>query len=489
MSVAHPQVKYTQLFINNQYVNSASHKTFPTVNPSTETVICEVQEADAADVNKAVAAAKAAFQRDSPWRTMDASERGRLLYKLSDLIEKNASYIAALDTLDNGKAYASALGDVQFSVQEMRYYAGWADKIHGKYLPVDGKMISFTRREPAGVVASITPWNYPFELACQKIAPALSAGCTVVLKPAEQAPLSAIYLGSLIVEAGFPPGVVNIVPGYGETAGEALTHHPDVRVISFTGSTEVGQLIMKAGATNIKAVGLELGGKSPLIIFADADFEKAASCAHEATMVNHGQCCVAGTRIFVQAPIYDKMVQRLKELAEARKVGDPFAKDTVQGPLIDAIQFKKVLDYIETGKKQGARLVTGGSRIDGKGYYVQPTVFADVTDDMTIAKEEIFGPVQSVLRFETEEEVIRRANATHYGLGAGVFTSDMDKAMRVAQAAEAGSFWINTYLPVAPQAPFGGYKMSGVGREMSKYGLDLYLQTKVISTPVSHKNS
>ncbi|CAL8101707.1 unnamed protein product [Calicophoron daubneyi] len=489
MDFAPPHVKFTQLFINNEYVNSSSGKTFPTTNPATEATICQVQEADVADVDKAVAAAKAAFQRGSPWRTMDASERGRLLYKLSDLIEMNSEYIAGLDALDNGKAYTSALDDVQFSVQEIRYYAGWADKIHGKYLPVDGKMVSFTRREPAGVVASIVPWNYPFELACQKIAPALCAGCTVVLKPAEQAPLSAIYLGSLIVEAGFPPGVVNIIPGYGETTGMALTHHPDVRVISFTGSTEVGQLILQAASSNIKAVGLELGGKSPLIIFADADFEKAAVCAHEATMVNHGQCCVAGTRIFVQAAIYDKMVQRLKELAESRKVGSPFAKDTVQGPLIDSVQFKKVMDYIETGKKQGARLVTGGSRIGDKGFYIQPTVFADVTDDMTIAKEEIFGPVQSVLRFETEDEVINRANATHYGLGAGVFTSDMDKAMRVAQAAEAGSFWINTYLPVYPQAPFGGYKMSGVGREMSKYGLDLYLQTKVISMPISHKIS
>ncbi|CAL8101698.1 unnamed protein product [Calicophoron daubneyi] len=489
MAVAPPEVKYTQLFINNKYVDSESGKTFPTVNPTTEKIICQVQESNAADVNKAVAAAKAAFQRDSKWRTMDASERGRLMYKFASLIEENADYIARLDTLDNGKAYDSAMGDVIFAIKFIRYYAGYADKIHGKHIPADGKLVSFTRREPAGVVGAITPWNYPILLACQKIAPVLCTGCTMVLKPAEQTPLSAIYLGSLIAKAGFPPGVVNILPGYGETAGDALTHHPDVRLISFTGSTEVGQLIVQAASTNIKVTCLELGGKSPLIIFADADFEKAAECAHEATMVNHGQCCVAGTRTFVQAPIYDKMVQRLKELAEKRKVGDPFVKGTIQGPQIDEVQFKKILDYIESGKKEGARLVTGGNRIGKQGYFIQPTVFADVTDEMKIAREEIFGPVQSILRFETEEEVIRRANATHYGLGGGVFTSDMDKAMRVAQAVQAGSFWINCYCMVCAQNPFGGYKMSGIGREMGKYGLEEYLQTKVISMPISHKIS
>ncbi|CAL8101695.1 unnamed protein product [Calicophoron daubneyi] len=420
---------------------------------------------------------------------MDASERGRLMYKLASLIEENADYIARLDTLDNGKAYDSAMGDVSAAINLIRYYAGYADKIHGKHIPADGKLVSFTRREPAGVVGAITPWNYPILLACQKIAPVLCTGCTMVLKPAEQTPLSAIYLGSLIAKAGFPPGVVNIVPGYGETAGDALTHHPDVRLISFTGSTEVGQLIVQAASTNIKVTCLELGGKSPLIIFADADFEKAAECAHEAAMVNHGQCRVAGTRTFVQAPIYDKMVQRLKELAEKRKVGDPFVKGTIQGPQIDEVQFKKILDYIESGKKEGARLVTGGNRIGKQGYFIQPTVFADVTDEMKIAREEIFGPVQSILRFETEEEVIRRANATHYGLGGGVFTSDMDKAMRVAQAVQAGSFWINCYCALSVQNPGGGYKMSGIGRELGKCGLEEYLQTKVICMPISHKIS
>ncbi|CAH8510944.1 unnamed protein product [Schistosoma turkestanicum] len=484
-----PEVKYTQLFINNEFVNSKLQKTFPTINPTTEEVICHVQEADQNDVNKAVEAAKLAFKAGSRWRTMDASERGVLLHKLADLIDRDAEYIARLDAMDNGKAVESALGDVLFAAQTTRYYAGYADKIHGKQLPVDGNMIAFTRREPLGVVACITPWNYPFILSVLKISPCLCAGCTVVLKPAEQTPLSALYLAALIREAGFPPGVFNVICGYGETTGEALTHHPDVRAISFTGSTEVGQLIMKAAATNIKHVKLELGGKSPLIIFADADIDKAAEVAHEATMVNHGQCCVAGTRIFVQAPIYDQMVERLKKLAEQRKVGDPFVSDTVQGPQIDNIQFDKIMSYIDKGKKQGARLVTGGYRIGEKGYFIQPTVFANVTDEMCIAKEEIFGPVQCILKFDTLDEVIERANATHYGLGAGVFTSDMDKAMRVAQCVEAGSFWINSYNIISPQTPFGGFKMSGMGREFGKEALDGYLQTKVISMPISVKNS
>ncbi|KAF5403025.1 Aldehyde dehydrogenase mitochondrial [Paragonimus heterotremus] len=484
-----PEVKYTQLFINNEFVDSVSGKTFPTVNPTTEEVICHVQQAEEADVKRAVEAAKVAFRRDSPWRTMDASARGLLLYKLADALEKNANHIAGLDALDNGKAFTSALGDIMFSVNVTRYYAGYADKIHGKQLPADGDVVSFTRREPAGVVAGIIPWNYPAFLCVQKMVAILAAGCTVVLKPAEQTPLSALYIGSLVREVGFPPGVVNILPGYGETAGAPLCLHPDVRVISFTGSTEVGQIIMRAAASNIKHVKLELGGKSPLIIFADADFEKAAAVAHEATMVNHGQCCVAATRIFVQAPIYDKMVQKLKQLAEARKVGDPFDEETIQGPQVDDVQFEKVMSYIEAGKKQGARLVTGGCRIGNKGYFVQPTVFADVTDEMSIAKEEIFGPVQSILRFETVDEVIDRANSGIYGLGAGVFTSDMEKAMRVAQACQAGSFWINCYNICSPQAPFGGYKMSGLGKELGKEGLDCYLQTKVITLPISLKNS
>nr|CAH8852660.1 unnamed protein product [Trichobilharzia regenti] len=439
-----PEVKYTQLFINNEFVDSLSKKTFPTINPTNEQVICHVQEADKNDVYKAVESAKKAFKLGSAWRTMDASQRGLLLYKLADLIEKNADYISRLDALDNGKAVESALDDVLFSAQIARYYAGYADKIHGKQLPVDGNMITFTRREPLGVVACITPWNYPFALCVIKITPCLSAGCTVVLKPAEQTPLSALYLAALTKEAGFPPGVVNVICGYGETTGEALTHHPDVRAISFTGSTEVGQLIMKAAATNIKHVKLELGGKSPLIIFADADIDKAAEIAHEATMVNHGQCCVAGTRIFVQAPIYDQMIERLKKLAENRKVGDPFSSDTIQGPQVDDIQFKKVMSYIEKGKLEGARLITGGNRIGQKGYFIQPTVFADVKDEMCIAKDEIFGPVQCILKFDTLEEVIERANATHYGLGGGVVTRDMDKAMRVAEGLEAGSVWITS---------------------------------------------
>ncbi|CAH8521076.1 unnamed protein product [Dicrocoelium dendriticum] len=398
-------------------------------------------------------------------------------------------FTQALDAIDNGKVFSSALGDIQLSVGVIRYYAGYADKIHGKVIPVDGNTVTFTRHEPAGVVAGIIPWNYPFFLCTLKMAPVLAAGCTLVLKPAEQTPLSALYLGSLIRDVGFPPGVVNILPGYGETAGASLAVHPDVRVVTFTGSTEVGQLIMKAAASNVKHVKLELGGKSPLVIFADANFEEAAQTAHEATMTNHGQCCVAATRTFVEAPIYDKMVKRLKELAEKRKVGDPFAGDTIQGPQVDETQFNKIMSYIEAGTKQGARLVTGGCRIGTKGYFIQPTVFADVTDNMSIAREEIFGPVQSILKFDTVDEVIDRMNSSDYGLGAGVFTSDIDKAMRIAQVCESGSFWINSYNTLGPQAPFGGYKMSGVGREFGEYGLYAYLQVKTISMPISLKNS
>ncbi|CAH8543727.1 unnamed protein product [Heterobilharzia americana] len=454
-----PEVKYTQLFIDNEFIDSQSKKTFPTINPTNEQVICHVQEADQSDVNRAVMAAKIAFRRGSRWRTMDASERGCLLYKLADLIEKHADYIARLDAMDNA-----------------RYYAGYADKIHGKQLPVDGNMISFTRREPLGVVACITPWNYPFVLCVIKIAPCLCAGCTIVLKPAEQTPLSALFLGGLIKEAGFPPGVVNIICGFGEITGEALTHHPDVRAISFTGSTEVGQLIMKAAATNIKHVTLELGGKSPLIIFADADIEKAAEVAHEATMVNHGQCCVAGSRVFVQAAIYEEMVDRLKKLAENRKVGDPFVSDTIQGPQVDKYNSTELCRTLRKGRWKV---------LD----WLREDVELVQRDEMCIAREEIFGPVQCILKFETLEEVIERANATHYGLGGGVFTRDMDKAMRVAQCVEAGSFWINSYNVVYAQAPFGGFKMSGIGREFGKEAIDGYLQTKVISMPISIKNS
>ncbi|VDD76399.1 unnamed protein product [Mesocestoides corti] len=461
-----PEVKYTQLFINNEFVNSKSGKTFEVQDPATQEIICRVQEGDAADIDLAVKAAAKAFEVDSVWRTMDASKRGRLLYELADLIEKNAGYIAHLESLDVGKPVGDAKVDVAMAIKGARYFAGYADKTHGKVIPVDGNSICWTRHEPVGVVAIITPWNFPFFLCMQKITAALCVGCTVVAKPAENTPLTAIFLASLFQQVGFPPGVVNIVPGFGATAGAALIRHPLVNSISFTGSTAVGKFIQATAAETTKRVGLELGGKSALIIFADADFEKAARTAHETIMANAGQVCVGSSRAFVQDEIYDRMVQRLKELAEERRVGDPFDPATVQGPQVSQLQFDRVMKYIEMGRKEGARLVTGGERVGDRGYFIQPTVFADVTDDMTIAREEIFGPVQSILRFSTLEEVIRRANSSDYGLGGGVFTSDMDKAMRVAQSLQAGCVWINSYMVVNIGAPFGGFKRSGIGREM-----------------------
>jgi acyl-CoA reductase-like NAD-dependent aldehyde dehydrogenase len=487
----YPEVKYTQIFINNEWVDSTSGKTFPTINPTTEEVICQLQEGAEVDVDKAVKAAHTAFAFDSPWRSMDASQRGRLLFLLADEIEKEADYIALLEALDNGKSVASALFDVKTAISEMRYYAGYADKIHGLTIPADGNVVTMTRLEPVGVVAAIIPWNYPFEIAVLKLSPILAAGCTLVLKPAEQTPLSALFLAALTKKVGFPNGVVNVVPGYGETAGSALTHHPLVNKVSFTGSTEVGRLIMKgSSASNLKRISLELGGKSPVIVCADTEnLEEAAYLIQEAALVNHGQCCVAGTRTFVESTIYDKVVNLMKQLAEQKKVGDPFEEGTEQGPQIDATQTDKILELIESGKQEGARLITGGKRIDRKGYFIEPTVFADVKDDMRIAKEEIFGPVQSIFKFDTLEEAIERANATNYGLGAGVFTSNVGKAMMLAQRLQAGTVWINTYLHLSPHTPFGGFKESGHDRELGPYGIENYLEKKTITIAIPKKIS
>ncbi|BFZ01963.1 hypothetical protein BsWGS_05002 [Bradybaena similaris] len=475
------EVKYTKLFINNEFVNSASGKTFPTINPATGEKIADIQEADKADVDRAVAAAKAAFALNSPYRKLNASARGQLLNKLADLIERDIRYIASLETLDNGKAFAlhGSIGDTFFSAQVFRYYAGWADKICGRTIPVDGKHFSYTRHEPVGLCGQITPWNYPLVMAAWKIAPAVAAGNVVVLKPAEQTPLTALYLASLIKEAGFPPGVVNILPGYGPTAGAAITSHPDINKVAFTGSTEVGQIIMQAaGATNIKRTTLELGGKSPCVIFDDVDLDVAVAAAQEACMTNMGQCCVAGTRTFVHEKIYDAFVAKSRELAKNRKIGDPFDGTTVNGPQIDEEQFNKILDLIKSGTKDGAKLEVGGERHGDKGYFIKPTVFSNVTDDMRIAKEEIFGPVQQILKFKDLDEVIQRANNTTYGLGASVFTNDINKALTFAHSVQAGSVWINDHNYVTPQGPFGGFKMSGLGRELGEYGLQNYVEIK-----------
>ncbi|KAL0831458.1 hypothetical protein ABMA28_002259 [Loxostege sticticalis] len=474
-------VKYTKLFINNEWVDAVSKKTFPTINPQDETVIVQVAEGDKADIDKAVAAAKKAFSRYSEWRTMDASQRGLLLLKLADLIESQARYLAELETLDCGKPVRKAEEEVYYSASVLRYYAGKADKIMGNTIPADGEVISFTMKEPVGVCGQIIPWNYPIPMLSWKIAPALAAGCTVIVKPAEQTPLTALAIAALIKEVGFPPGVVNIVPGYGPTAGAALTHHPDVDKVAFTGSTEVGRLVLgAASAVNLKRVTLELGGKSPLVVFDDADVEKAAQIAHAAAFANGGQCCCAGTRTYVQAGVYDQFVQKAAEIAQKRSVGNPF-DDVQQGPQIDKEMYEKVLGYIEAGKKAGARCIAGGGKVGDKGYYIKPTVFADVKDDMKIAREEIFGPVQSIFKFNTFEEAVVRANDTNYGLGAGVITNDITRALTFAKHVRSGSVWVNTYDHVTAQTPFGGFKDSGLGRELGEDGINQYLECKTVT--------
>ncbi|XP_014277133.1 aldehyde dehydrogenase 1A1 [Halyomorpha halys] len=484
-------IKFTKLFINNEFVDSVSKKTFPTYNPATLEKLADIAEADKEDVDKAVDAASKAFARGSPWRTMDASLRGKLIHKLADLMEENVKTLATLETIDNGKPYANALFEIPYAADTLRYYAGWPDKIHGKTVPVDGEFMTYIRREPVGVVGQIIPWNYPIVMVSWKLGPALAAGCTVVLKPAEQTPLSALYLADLIRQAGFPAGVVNILPGYGPTAGAAIANHPAIAKVTFTGSTEVGHIIMKAAATsNLKRISLELGGKSPLVVFDDVDIDEAVNIAHDAIFSNHGQNCCAGSRTYVHEKIYDQFVKKAAEKAKARVVGDPFKDGVQQGPQIDEEALNKILGFIESGKAEGAKVEAGGTRpTDLKGYFVYPTVFSAVTDGMRIAREEIFGPVQQILKFSTLDEVIDRANKTTYGLAAGILTKNIDVATKFAHAVQAGSVWINCYDIVTPQTPFGGYKMSGQGRELGKDSLHEYLETKTVTMKIPEKMS
>ncbi|KAH3814993.1 aldehyde dehydrogenase, mitochondrial-like [Dreissena polymorpha] len=486
--IRNPEIKFTQIFINNEWVNSASGKTFPVVNPTTGQKICDVQEGDKADVDKAVAAAKAAFQFGSTWRSMDASKRGQLLNKLADLIERDIVYIASLETLDNGKPYKDSYTvDMRLVLGTIRYFAGWADKVMGKTIPVDGDFFCYTRHEPVGVCGQIIPWNFPLLMMAWKIGPALACGNTIVLKPAEQTPLTAMYAGSLIKEAGFPPGVVNIVPGYGPTAGAAITYHPDVRKVAFTGSTEVGQLIMEGAAkSNLKRVTLELGGKSPVVIFKDADLDKVVELAHQALFFNMGQVCTAGSRTYVHEDIYDEFVKRAVTRAKARPVGDPFDPKNDSGAQVSEEQFEKILSLIESGKAEGAKLECGGARLGTEGYFIQPTVFSGVTDNMRIAREEIFGPVQQIIKFKDMEEVVARANDTNYGLAAACFTKDLDTANTFTSRVEAGTVWVNCFNVFQAHAPFGGFKMSGIGRELGEYGLTQYTEVKnvFVKTPM-----
>uniref|UniRef100_A0A672FCR0 Aldehyde dehydrogenase domain-containing protein n=1 Tax=Salarias fasciatus TaxID=181472 RepID=A0A672FCR0_SALFA len=439
----YPLHKSPEIFINNEWQDSISGKVFPTYNPATGEQISEVQEAD-----------------------------------------------KTIESLNSGKPFLPTLFvDIQGTIKTLRYFAGYADKLHGTTIPIDGDYLTFTRYEPIGVCGQIIPWNFPLLMAAWKLGPALACGNTIVMKPAEQTPLTCLYIAALIKEAGFPPGVINILPGYGPTAGAAIASHMGIDKVAFTGSTQIGKLIQEAaGKSNLKRVTLELGGKSPNIVFADADLDLAVEQAHQGVFFNAGQMCTAGSRIFVEEPIYDEFVRRSVERAKRRIVGSPFDPTTEQGPQISQVQQDRVLELIQSGISEGATLECGGKAFGQKGFFVEPTIFSNVRDDMRIAREEIFGPVQQIMKFKTIEEVIERANNTDYGLASAVFTKDINKAITVSTAMQAGTVWINCYNAMSSQCPFGGYKMSGNGRELGQNGLKEYAEVKTITMKMVAKN-
>ncbi|MBV6714798.1 aldehyde dehydrogenase family protein [Paenibacillus chitinolyticus] len=469
-----------RLFIDGEFVDSVYGSTFTTPNPATGDILAVVSEATEEDIDLAVKAARHAFD-EGPWPGLSAAERSRLIYRLADLVEDNLEELAQLETLDNGKPIAETrAADLPLAVEHLRYFAGWSTKIVGQTIPVSGGYFNYTRHEPVGVVGQIIPWNFPLLMAMWKLGAALASGCTVVLKPAEQTPLSALYLAGLIQEAGFPPGVVNIVPGYGETAGQALVNHPQVDKIAFTGSTEVGRSIMRQAADRLKRVTLELGGKSPNIILPDADLSRAIPGALSGIMFNQGQVCCAGSRLFIQKKMFDNVVADLVLYSRKLKQGAGLSPDTQIGPLVSEEQQNRVLGYIERGLEEGAELLTGGTNPFEEGYFVAPTVFAGVQDSMTIAKEEIFGPVVTALPFEDLDDVIARANDTDYGLAAGLWTENVKNAHYIAGKLRAGTVWVNCYNVFDAASPFGGYKQSGIGREMGSYALNNYCEVKSV---------
>lgn len=484
-SIAQPPIHQTECFIGGNWVPAQSGKTFETVNPATEETIAQVAEGDAADVDLAAKAARKALE-DGPWGRMDARDRGRLMFKLADLIEAEADELAALESLDNGKPIRdSKAADLPLTVDCLRYYAGFADKIHGQTIPVRGNYFTYTRKEPVGVVGQIIPWNFPLLMVAWKWGPALAAGCTIVMKPAEQTPLTCLRVARLAQKAGIPDGVINVVPGYGPTAGAAVVKHPGIDKVAFTGEGTTAQIIMRDASTTLKRLTFELGGKSPNIIFADSDLDAAAAGAHFGLYFNQGQCCCAGSRVFVEEKIHDHFIDKVMSMNKSRKLGNPLDPLTEQGPQVDKAQYDKIMKYVGLGKEQGAQCVTGGNRFGDKGYFVQPTLFSGVRDDMAIAKEEIFGPVMSVLKFKDTEEIVTRANATLYGLAAAVWTRDIGKAHYLAKKIKAGTVWINCYDVFDAAAPFGGFKMSGMGRELGEEGLRAYTETKTVTLALS----
>jgi aldehyde dehydrogenase (NAD+) len=475
-----PKVHLTKLFIDNKWVDPVDGGDFETINPATGEVLAKVAAAGKADVDKAVKAARRALE-SGPWSTMDAADRGRLLFKLADLVDQKADELAKLESQNCGKTIADSKGDMVGVANGLRYYAGWADKVEGRTVPVRGNFLSYTLRQPVGVVGQIIPWNFPLLMLAWKWAPALACGNTVVIKPAEQTPLTALCMAELAREAGFPPGVVNVLNGLGETTGAAIVRHPDIDKIAFTGHVDTAKIIQKSAADTLKRTSFELGGKSPNVVFADADMDAAVEGAFHAIYFHGGQCCTAGSRLFVEKKIHDEFVERLAEKAKGRKVGDPLDPKTHQGPQVSQEQLDKIMHYVKLGEKEGATLVTGGERVGSKGFFVQPTIFDNVKDDMAIARDEIFGPVVSVLPFKGVDEVIERANSTSYGLAAAVWTRDINKAHLYAKKVKAGTVWVNCYHVVDTTTPFGGFKMSGQGRENGEAALEHYTELKTVT--------